>query len=313
MSWRLARFYNVDVYIHPLFLLFMTLWLLAGLPVETLFLFVLVVGHELTHLVAAAYLGIRVARVELFPFGGVGYLANPIELEPRKEIIVAGAGPLFNGVVFMLLWSYSRAVYPGGPAFIEPDVVSFLLRANLFLFLFNLLPALPLDGGRLFRALMSSHRGFYRATEAASENGKWLGIAFLVAGLLLSRYDYLNLSISFMGIFLYYTASMEQQASVYTFIRYLIRKEKALQQNRILKGEQLVALDSMTVMDVLKQFKPSRYHQVVVLSQTCRVLALLSENQVLSAVLKYGTDIPLRRLIHKQVNAESCNCFLHLQ
>ncbi len=296
MSWRLVRLFNVDVSIHPLFLLFMGLWLLAGLPLETLFLFVLVAGHELTHLITARHLGIQVTRVALFPFGGVGYLSNPIELEPRKEVIVAAAGPLFNGVCFALLWSYARGPDPAW-GFLDPEAVSFLLRANLFLCVFNLLPALPLDGGRLFRALLSTRRGFYKATEAASDNGKWLGVAFLVAGLILSRYDYLNLSISFMGLFLYYTAGLERQASVYTFIRYLVRKEKALQQNKILKGEQLVALDTMTAIDVLKQFKPSRYHQVVVLSQTCRVLALLSESQILSAVLKDGPDVPLRQLI----------------
>ena len=312
MNWRLVRLFNVDVSIHPLFLLFMGLWLLAGLPLETLFLFALVVGHELTHLVTARHLGIPVTRVALFPFGGVGYLSNPIELEPRKEIMVAAAGPLFNGVCFALLWSYAMGPAPSW-TFLEPEAVSFLLRANLFLFLFNLLPALPLDGGRLFRALLSSRRGFYKATEVASNNGKWLGAGFLIAGLILSRYDYMHLSISFMGMFLYYTASMEQQASVYTFIRYLVRKEKALQQNKILKGEQLVALDTMTVSDVLKQFKPNRYHQVVVLNQTCRVLAFLSESQILETVLKNGPDVPLKLLIYKQAGPVSCNCFLHLQ
>ncbi len=297
MSWRLARVSNVDVCIHPLFLLFMGLWLLAGLPLETLLLFVLVAGHELSHLLAARYLGIQVQRVELFPFGGVGYLGSPIELEPRKEMIVSAAGPLFNAAVFLLTWMSASGIVLPGREWVAPGCVSFLLRANLFLLLFNLLPALPLDGGRLFRATLIPYRGFYRATEIASENGKWLGVGFFLVGFALSSYDYLNLSLSFMGVFLYYAATREQQASVYTFIRYLVKKQKALQKKRVLKGEQLVALDSMTLMDVLKQFKPSRYHQVIVLSQTCQVRALLSESQVLSAVLKDGTDLPLKSLI----------------
>ncbi|RJX26240.1 MAG: hypothetical protein C4554_05925 [Dethiobacter sp.] len=298
MSWRLVKLNDLEIFVHPFFLLFIFLWILAGLPIQTLFLFVLVLGHELTHMLVAKFYGIKIFKIELFPFGGVGYLAKPLEMNPVKEFMVAGAGPIFNLLMLIILWNYKTGNY-GPPVFFDSSLVSFLLKANFFLFFFNLLPGLPLDGGRLLRASLSTRVGLYKATEIAASCGKWLGVFLVILGILLSYFDYLNLSLSLMGIFLYYAAGREQQSAVYVFLRYLLRKEKMLKRYKVIKSEQLVAMESTTVLEVLKRFKPTRYHQVIVLNQACRVLELLSESQILEAALKKGMDIPLRGLLRK--------------
>ncbi len=298
MRWKLCRLGGLELSIHPFFVVFIVLWLLAGLPLQTLFLFVLVLGHEFAHLLAALLCGVKIPRIELFPFGGVGYMSRPLELEPRKEFIVAGAGPAFNLALFAVLWNYwgkgtDLTLYA------DPSLLSFLLKANLFLFFFNLLPVLPLDGGRLLRASLGPYIGFYRSTEMAASLGRWVGALLVGLGLLLSYYYYLNLSLSLMGIFLYYAAGREQQSAIYIFLRYLLRKERALKKEKVLKVEQLVALDSTTVMEVLKHFRPSRYHQVVVLGRTLRVTGVLSESDILGAALREGVHLPLKRIISR--------------
>lgn len=296
MSWRLVKIGELEISIHPFFLLFVFLWVLAGLPLQTFLLFVVVFGHELTHTLAAKICGVKIYKVELFPFGGVGYLTNPLEFNPQKEFIVAGAGPLFNLVLFLILWNYRLGLY-GTPLYADNPLLLFLCRANLFLFIFNLLPALPLDGGRLLRASLSSRLGLYKATELAASWGKWQGALLVLAGLLFSYYDYLHLSISLMGLFLYHAAGREQKSAIYIFLRYLLRKEKMLKEHGVLKGEQLVAMEDTTILEVLKHFKPTRYHQVVVLDQACRVRNFLSEGQILEAALKQGMDLTLKRLL----------------
>ena len=89
MSWSI-KFKQLKISVHPFFLLFIFLWILVGLPLQTLFLFLLVLGHELTHTFIARLYGLNIYQIELFPFGGVGYMANPLELYPQKELIVAG-------------------------------------------------------------------------------------------------------------------------------------------------------------------------------------------------------------------------------
>ena len=85
MGWSVVKFKRLEISVHPYFLLFIFLWILAGFPVQTLFLFVLVLGHELTHTLAARAYGLNIHRIELLPFGGAGYLANPLELHPKKS------------------------------------------------------------------------------------------------------------------------------------------------------------------------------------------------------------------------------------
>ena len=179
------------------------------------------------------------------------------------------------------------------PFSVDPDLLSFLIRANLFFCAFNLLPGLPLDGGRILRASLSPCLGFYRATELAARAGRWFGAFLAVAGLLLSLYDYLILSVSLVGLFLYAAAGREQHSTIYVFLRYLLRKERNLQRYRVLKGEILVALESATLMEILKRFKPSCYHQVVVLGQTFHVKAVLSETFILAAAMRQGMAMTL--------------------
>lgn len=285
--------------LHPFFLLFLFLWLLAGLPLETLFLFILVFLHELTHSLAAWFCGIKINKIELFPFGGAAHPAEPLEFEPRKEIFIAAAGPLFNLTLFLLLYNYRQLFLLLFPLCHAHYL--FLLRANLFLFVFNLLPGLPLDGGRILRALLSSRMGFFRATEACAGYGKIFGGFLFIAGILLSYYDFIILSISLIGLFLYGVAGSQQRSSIYLFLRYLVRKERTLQKTGVLKGEQIVALESTAIIDVLKRFKPSKYHQVVVLNRTCRVIGQLSESQLLSAALEKGIHLPLRHLCREGI------------
>lgn len=297
MSWSI-KFKQLKISVHPFFLLFIFLWILVGLPLQTLFLFLLVLGHELTHTFIARLYGLNIYQIELFPFGGVGYMANPLELYPQKELIVAGSGPLFNLVIFIILLNYSKGFY-GFSLPLDTSYIDFLLNANFYLFIFNMLPGLPLDGGRVLRALLTPKIGIHRATAVAVSSGKLLGALFFLAGLLLSFHDYMLLSLSLMGLFLYYAAGREQKIAVYTFLRYLLRKEKALRKNRILKSEQLVALENTTILEVLKHFKPAKYHQVIVLNKTCRALGMLTETQILESALKEGMNITLKGIIRK--------------
>ncbi len=284
--------------VHPYFLLFIFLWFLAGLSGQILLLFLLVLGHELAHMLTAHFCRLPVSRIELFPFGGVGYLERPLELHPSREILVAAAGPAFNLLLFVFFYNWGVGTY-NLPVKVPANLLSFLTRANLFLCCFNLLPGLPLDGGRILRASLSPRLGFYRATELAARSGRRLGVLLVGLGLLLSPFAPFNLSLSLIGLFLYAAAGREQETAIYTFLRYLLRKEKALRRRGVLKGELLVCLESTTLMEVLKHFKPARYHKVVVLGATFHVRAVLSETHILAAAMQRGLDLSLGEAARK--------------
>ena len=288
----LGRIGQVEITVSPYLVLLFALWLLAGLPLQSLILFIVVLAHELVHAGAAWLYGLKVQRVELYPFGGLARLKDPPDWYPEKEIVVALAGPLFNFLLSGLLFFFIPEKLP---LQFQPQVL-FFARANLALACFNLLPALPLDGGRIYRAILTIRKDHRRATEGATRLGKFFGALLFVAGLLLSSNDYLYLTVSLMGLFLYNAAHREREKAVYAFLRYLSRKEKELQKKGVMVGRELVAFEDTTLSQVMSAFRPQHYHLIWVLDRSCHVRGRISEAEVLENAWKKGINLPLKNI-----------------
>lgn len=186
--------------------------------VITILLFGIVVLHELGHSFAAQYYGVSVKQIVLLPIGGVAQLAH-IPEKPTQEFVIAIAGPLVNfGLVALMVLAslaFGQGVGLESPAAMLEhmknlslgSIFNYLLFSNLFLALFNLLPAFPLDGGRVLRALLATQMNYTRATVIAASIGQslaWLlGLwGFLGGGFFLIL----------IAIFIYLGAGQERQA-----------------------------------------------------------------------------------------------------
>ena len=194
---RLGRVLGIEVRVHLTFLLLLGFigfahWLpersAAAAWSGVLFfslLFVCVLLHELGHALAARQFGIKTKDITLLPIGGVARLERMPE-KPAQELWVALAGPLVNVVIAagLLAWLLLR----GGElslAWGDPSrsLLERLLAANVFLVLFNLLPAFPMDGGRVLRALLAVRLPYARATRIAARIGQGMAVVFGFAGL----------------------------------------------------------------------------------------------------------------------------------
>jgi Zn-dependent protease/CBS domain-containing protein len=157
--------------------------------VVTLLLFTIVILHELGHSIAARHYGVSVKQIVLLPIGGVAQLAR-IPEKPLQEFVIAIAGPLVNFGLAMvltlgaLLFGYGlnvghlSAVLTGIASASLASIFGYVFVSNLFLGLFNLLPAFPMDGGRVLRALLATKLSYPRATSIAVAIGQ--GMAFLL-------------------------------------------------------------------------------------------------------------------------------------
>jgi Zn-dependent protease len=154
--------------------------------VVTSILFVIVVLHELGHSFAAQHYGIQVKQIVLLPIGGVAELGRMPE-KPSQELVISAAGPLVNFALAAVLAVFGLAYgqdlglqfafrLPAGITF--GAVFSYIFAANLFLGLFNLLPAFPMDGGRILRSLLAMRFDYARATTWAVTIGQ--GMAALM-------------------------------------------------------------------------------------------------------------------------------------
>ena len=210
---------GTKVRIHITFLMFLV-WIFAagwasGGPeaamaslVFMVLLFACVLAHEFGHIFTARAFGVATPDVILLPIGGVARLER-IPEKPSEEFLIAIAGPAVNVAIALVLMVGMRAHLDAQSlAAVESTSVSLvdrLAEVNLFLALFNLIPAFPMDGGRVLRALLATRLGYVRATEVAATIGQWCAFGLGFLGL------FYNPLLIFIAFFVYLAASSEAQ------------------------------------------------------------------------------------------------------
>jgi stage IV sporulation protein FB len=221
MGWSLniGTIAGTAVRIHVTFLLFLG-WIfiaswVSGGPAAAwsslafmILLFACVLAHEFGHIFTARGFGVSTPDVTLLPIGGVARLER-IPEKPGEELLVALAGPAVNVVIALALVVLAGAdLYAGNLATVERAQVAMVDRlaaVNLFIAVFNMIPAFPMDGGRVLRAVLAIRLGHVRATEIAASIGQF--VAFLLGFLGLFG----NPLLIFIAIFVYLAASSEAQ------------------------------------------------------------------------------------------------------
>ena len=174
--------------------------------------FFCVVLHELGHALAAQSYGIRTSRITLLPIGGLAQLESPPKTA-KSELVIALAGPAVNvGIAAAIsagVWMAGGVVELVRPSTALTGFLRDVVVANAALVLFNMIPALPMDGGRVFRALLTMVSNQRRATIIASSVGKLVAVFFAVAGLFIIP----NPILVFVGVFVFLAASAENRFS----------------------------------------------------------------------------------------------------
>ncbi|MFA7554276.1 MAG: site-2 protease family protein [Spongiibacteraceae bacterium] len=220
-SWKIARIAGIDVQVHATFFLlvawfgylywknFGTLAAVIEGMTYIVALFSCVVMHEFGHALTARRYGITTRHITLLPIGGVAAMEKMPE-NPIQEIKVALAGPMVNVVIAALLWlwmlfnsievSQEQLVATGG------SFIFRLMVVNIFLAVFNLIPAFPMDGGRVLRAVFALRMPHHKATARAAAIGQNFAILFGVLGL------FYNPFLLLIAVFLWFGGGMENQA-----------------------------------------------------------------------------------------------------
>lgn len=217
-SWKLIRVAGIDVYVHATFFILiiwigLSYWQVAGTLAAVidgisfiLALFVCVVLHEFGHALTARRYGIRTQSITLLPIGGVAAMERMPD-DPKQEIAVALAGPAVNLVIASGLWLWLTAsnmlLSPGAISLTEGSFIERLMLLNIVLAVFNLVPAFPMDGGRVLRAALAMRMDHNRATQAAAKVGQGLALWLGLIGLLYNPF------LIFIALFVWIGAAAE--------------------------------------------------------------------------------------------------------
>jgi Zn-dependent protease/CBS domain-containing protein len=224
-AFKIGRFSGIDVRVHWTFFLLLAFFAFigyqaSGSPLGALTatamivaLFICVLLHEFGHSLVAQRLGIEIHSITLLPLGGVSNLESLPE-KPADEIKITVAGPLVNVVLAPIFFGVGLLLgaVPRLPADPFMDIGSvgqfifYLGYLNVVLAVFNLLPAFPLDGGRILRALLATRLGALRATDISSAVGQLFAVAFFLIGLISG-----NLLLALVAVFIYFGATGESQ------------------------------------------------------------------------------------------------------
>ncbi len=215
MRWsiRVGSLLGVRIELHVTFLLFVG-WVAisqglftgnAARALQAVLLFLLIFAcvllHELGHATVARRYGIRTRDIVLLPIGGVARLERMPE-RPEQEIAIAVAGPAVNVAILALLFVLRFVIQRG--ATVDGSLLDMLRLVNIVMIAFNLIPAFPMDGGRVLRALLAMRMPYVRATRIAANVGQAFALVFAAVGL------FFNPVLVFVALFVFLAASEER-------------------------------------------------------------------------------------------------------
>lgn len=220
MKWstRIGTFAGIGVYVHTTFLMLIAWVAFVHWQTEhsvhaafqgaafVLALFGCVVLHEFGHALTARRFGIRTRDITLLPIGGIARLERMPD-DPRQELWVALAGPAVNVIIALALFAVVQVTGTFAPlrtvSVTSGSFVERLMLVNLFLAAFNMLPAFPMDGGRVLRALLAIRMDYTRATQLAATIGQGMALVFGLIGL------FFNPFLMFIALFVWIGAGQE--------------------------------------------------------------------------------------------------------
>ncbi len=295
-SWKLGRWAGIDVYIHVSFVLLLAAigflnWLGTGSLAlafnSVLFpalIFLCVLLHEFGHALAAKYFGIPTRDITLYPIGGVARL----ERMPEK-LVVALAGPMVNVVIAALLyfWLSSRNAFDPVEtlSLARGNLLQRLMIANMILVGFNLLPAFPMDGGRVLRALLASVMDYVRATQVAAFIGQAMAMLFAFFGLTGG-----NPLLLFIAFFVWIGASQEasmvQMKSALAGIP--VRRAMITDFHTLAPHDTLARAAELVIAGTQHDFP---------VVENGRVVGILTRNALIEGLATYGPDTPVSQVM----------------
>ncbi|MBR5231901.1 MAG: hypothetical protein IKW00_06610 [Clostridia bacterium] len=276
---RIFRIRSCIVRIHPLFFLLILALFFGAADIAAAFLCVLFL-HESAHFLCAVLMHLPITQLEITPFGGCMQIEQLDALPAGKSILLSAAGVLSNiafALLAFLIAGYNRLYFP---------FLLYFIVFNLAMLLLNLLPVLPLDGGRILLALLSIRFDRRRVLKGALLGGRIFAVCLIVFGFISALSGQTHFSVVLLGFYLLYSAAIEEKTGESRYLAAFISRRVRFEKHRILPEQTFCAAASLPIFMLISHLKPGAYHTVQVLQDdTLSFLGVLREEDILSAVL----------------------------
>ncbi|MDF2501929.1 MAG: peptidase [Anaerosporomusa subterranea] len=278
---RAGRVAGVQILISPWFLILLIVFSFSGMLVKVIGVFASVLWHESAHAMAARLLGYTVREVELLPFGGVARIDRLGEADSQNDLFVALVGPVASFVMAAMIAILSH--------YVQNWDWRFFFQTNLMLGWFNLIPALPLDGGRILRAWLSQLCGYRKATTTVVFVSWLISGGFLIVAVLqFVFHSDVNLTLLFAAGFIALASRKEMAAVGFRAMRILSQKKADMMRRGVMPTAHFTAVEDCLVRDVIALFQPEQYHMILIVDKGFRMRGSLTETDVWESIPDKG-------------------------
>lgn len=272
----MIKFWGIQIEVHPLFILVLFLSVWVGFFLELITLFVLVIIHEAGHVIAAKSFGWRVFKVSLLPFGGVAEVEEQGTVSAWEEIVVAAAGPVQHLILI------GMALVFGSLGLWNESWTEYFINVNIILALFNLLPVLPLDGGKIIQSLLSLLLPYFRTIWICT----WLSLLWSLLMIGFSIWTHtsgVHVNLLAIGLYLFYTNWYQYKHLWYHFLRFLMQRKMNEKQGLLIgyPPEISPALPRHSLTELVKKLRRNRIHWFELSGAVAHKPVYLPESKIL--------------------------------
>lgn len=268
------------VKINKFFIPYVIMLIFAGFGYSFFVAFFWIVLHETSHIIAARCLGIDNIKMHFIPMGT--YIESKMfdETKPKEDIIISFAGPLVNIIMAILLYK----VYTVFPS----DIVKTSFNTNLVLGVFNLIPAFPLDGARILRAVLSRKIMYKRANKITVNCSLVAGFLLLGYFIFLLSLGKVNLSLGLIAVLIITISYKERERIMYIIMGDIIRKKRRFLKDNYIENKTISVYYKKDLITVLGLVDKNKYNLFTLLDEEMKVIDVVTEYEILEGLKLYG-------------------------
>ncbi len=242
--------------------------------------------HEFAHILAAKMCGIKIDGVEILPFGITMRMKEGCIRNTGDEIKIALAGPMSNFMIFYLTFGFYYGAFK-----------DYIMTASIVMGLFNLIPVLPLDGGRILRALLVKREGHIRGAAIAMRLTNILAVIIIICGLWVLYITKFNFSFLLIGVFLAANLTEEKRRVEEIVMKDILYSRRKLLNQGSSAGNVIVAMYNEKAKNILKLLSYDRYCVIDITDSNMRILRTVSETELIENMAIYGMNITMKKFV----------------
>lgn len=267
---------RVSRYFFP----YITLLIIIGYRGQLFYSFIIVILHELAHYIVARYYGFSGFDIEFLAIGAALNFKELDEASPKEDLTISIAGPMLNmalAVIFYFLFKNFKL-----------NEFNIFFQGNLAIGFFNLIPAFPLDGGRILRDLLCSRLTFKKANKIMINSGIVIGIILMYFYILLFLKGTNNFNIGIIGIFIIVSSLRERERISYIIMADIIKKKYKFIKNGYIENKNTSVYYKKDMLSLMSIFDKNKYNIFTVLDEEMKVMDIIYEEEIINALKTYG-------------------------